>query len=354
MSRIEAVRNITNHTDKEGAPDLFSTLEDELSSALSLYWSTAGDILRGSGVDLLDPPDDFFSIDKNFFSALFIYSYKRADIPRSRRILYSAVNQCLRGMVTGCDNILDDEYKRTLATSLPKQGVRFRSIIDIMVSDRVLFQILLRKRKEEGFSYEQIISASASSLRALIKSGVQEASEEGGVDKILEPTEILRLVHHYKTGILFQSPWVVPSSIENFEKENVASIMDALYRIGMGCQIMDDMVDLPMDAQKKGHNYLISLIRHAPDFKEWDRFKALMASDTGLKVKFDLLHEFPRALQAAVKASRAYLEKGLKALFSDSHQGLVEPTMIFLSKKIGADRFISECEGGGSSTCGSG
>ena len=144
MNQIEPVKNITDHTDNGWAPDLFSALEDELSSALSLYWSTAGDILRDSGIELLEPPEDFFSIDKNFFSALFLYSYKRAGIPRPRRILYGAVNQCLRGMVTGCDNILDDEYKRTLATSLPKQGVRFRSIIDIMVSDCVLFEILLK------------------------------------------------------------------------------------------------------------------------------------------------------------------------------------------------------------------
>jgi hypothetical protein len=122
----------------------------------------------------------------------------------------------------------------------------------------------------------------------------------------------------------------------------------------MGCQIMDDMVDLPVDARKKGHNYLISLIYHAPDRREWAWFKALLASETGLEEKSDLLREFPRAQKTAVKASRAFLEKGLKALFSDHHQCFVEPTMIFLSKKIGADRFMSECEGGGSRTCGSG
>lgn len=342
MTLIEPVRDLAYQDNKGNGIGLFSSLEDELCSALTTYWSIAGDILRGSGVELLDPPPDFFSIDKNFFSALFLYSYMRADISRSRRILYGAVNQCLRGMVTGCDNILDDEYKCTLATSLPKQGIRFRSIIDIMVSDRVLFEILLRQAREEGLSYDQVISASAASLRALVKSGAQEASEEGGIDKILQPREILRSVHHYKTGVLFQCPWAVPSTIENIERERVVPIMDALYRIGMGCQIMDDMVDLSMDAEKKGHNYVISLIYHAHDHREWVWFKALSATATGSSQKSDLLQEFPKATQAAAKASRAYLEKGLKALFSPCDQCFVEPAIKFLSKKIGADRFMSD------------
>jgi len=107
--------------------DPFAKLEDELFAALSLYWSKADDILNGSGITLLGPGDDFFSLEKNFFSALFLYSYHRANISKQRRIFYSAINQCIRGLVTGCDNILDDEYKKTLETDLPQHGVKFRS-----------------------------------------------------------------------------------------------------------------------------------------------------------------------------------------------------------------------------------
>jgi hypothetical protein len=130
--------------DAAGTVFPFELLEDELSEALSLYWSTAEEILQKSGVKLLPPAADYFRLGENFFSALFLYSYHRAGIPRRRRILYAAVNQCLRGMVTGCDNILDDEYKKTLVTDLPQQAWQFRSVLDIMVSDRVLFKILLK------------------------------------------------------------------------------------------------------------------------------------------------------------------------------------------------------------------
>jgi len=70
MTINEQLRSIKNRSSNvlELAP--FSLLKDELSSALSLYGSTAARILRGSGVNLLDPPQDFFSLERIFFCAL--------------------------------------------------------------------------------------------------------------------------------------------------------------------------------------------------------------------------------------------------------------------------------------------
>lgn len=348
MEIIELRKNTEHHSKDVWETDPFAMLQDELTSALSMYWSTAAHILKGSGVNLLEPPHDLFSLSKNFFSALFLYSYHRARIPRRRRILYGAINQCLRGMVTGCDNVLDDEYKKTLETDLPAQGTRFRSIIDIMVSDRVLFEILLMSREKNHLTYEQVISSSAASLRALAKSGAQESSEEGGISMILKPEEILRSVHHYKTGILFQCPWAVPSVIEESEREDVSLLLEALYRIGIGCQIMDDMVDLSRDAQERRHNYVISLIYHDADCQEQTWLEALPVSNLSSEKKSALLLEFPRARAAATKAALGYLEKGLGALFAAPHQFLVEPSIMFISKRIGVDHLLWKAESCGS------
>lgn len=344
MNIVEQVRNIKHHSSNVSESDPFTMLEEELSSALSLYWSTADRILRGSGVNLLDSPDDFFALERNFFSAIFLYSYHRASIPRPRRIFYAAVNQCLRGMVTGCDNILDDEYKKTLETDLPVQGIRFRSVLDIMVSDRVLFEIILESCRSNDLTFEQAAAISSASLRALAKSGAQEASEERGVDNILEPAEVLRSVHHYKTGILFQCPWAVPSVLEGRESKIVSHLLNALYRIGMGCQIMDDMVDLLADAKNKRHNYVRSLIYHDSDKSERAWLEALLESNLRPKEKPIVLFEFPRAKKAATRTARNFLENGLSALLADRHQFMVEPTILFLSKRIGTDRFMSDCE----------
>jgi hypothetical protein len=319
-------------------------LRDELSSGLRLFWAKAATTLKGSGIRLLNPPDDFFSLDKNFFTALFLFSYHRAGIAKPRRIVYTAINQCLRGMVTGCDNLLDDEYKRTLETDLPAHATRFRSVLDIMVSDRVLFEILLDGFQDNEYSIPDVLAASIASLRALTQSGAQEASEEGGIHKILKPEKILRSIHHYKTGLLFQCPWAVPLIVENCGQEDISYLLKALYQIGMGCQIMDDMVDLPPDIRKKHHNYVASIIYHDSNHNEWNRLKSLMASNPRPKRDKDLLLELPHAKSMAVKSAKTFLVQGLSTLFDSTQQYLVAPSIEFLSKRIGAERMMSDTE----------
>lgn len=57
--------------DAAGTAFPFELLEDELSEALSLYWSTAEEILQKSGVKLFPPAADYFELGKNFFQFFF-------------------------------------------------------------------------------------------------------------------------------------------------------------------------------------------------------------------------------------------------------------------------------------------
>lgn len=50
------------------------------------------------------------------FSILFLSVYKALGIPQERRMMYGVINHCLRGLVTGTGNLLDNEYK---VSSLP-------------------------------------------------------------------------------------------------------------------------------------------------------------------------------------------------------------------------------------------
>ena len=256
-----------------GEPDALGLLGEELAEALSLYWNSAQEILTGSGITLLEKPKRFLKLENNFFSAIFLYSFHRAGIPRDRRVLYAAFNHCLRGMVTGCDNILDDEYKKTLETDLPAKATRFRSIIDIMASDRVLFSIAMAACARNELTQEQVLQASTASLHTLTASGIQEASEEQGIGSILTPEDILTNVHHYKTGLLFNCPWGIPSVLEQLNSDIVIPLQQALYSIGIGCQIMDDMVDLGRDTRRARHNYVTSLIYHGADRDLWGQLQ---------------------------------------------------------------------------------
>lgn len=312
--------------------DPLTMLEAELRTGLEQYWQIAGTIFQGSPVHLCPPAADTFSLKRNFFSALFLYSYYRAGIAGERRILYAAVNQCLRGMVTGCDNILDDEYKPTLETDLPARAHRFRSVLDIMVSDRILNELVLDYCQAHALPLVLVGKASTASLQALTRSGVQEAAEEGGVGERLPPREILEKIHHLKTGVLFQCPWAVPAILETALPPVAAVVQDALYRIGMGCQILDDMVDLPTDLREMRHNYVASVIYHQEPPASWQRLQALVP-ETGQTGGW--IAEFPGLAARMKNEARRFLDGGLGDLFAADHQFFVEPAAAFIAGRIG-------------------
>ena len=320
----------------------FHELVDELRSALSFYWTTATEVLQGSGIALLDPPAGYFALENNFFSALFLYSYHRLEIPGPRRVLYAAVNQCFRGMVTGCDNLLDDEYKRTLETDLPEKAWRFRSVLDIMVSEHVLFSLLVGASSRGDIPGERLLRAVHEALRALTRSGAQEAGEEGGTAEALLPETVLKAIHHYKTGILFQSPWAVPAVLEQTDAERTAAVLEGLYQIGMGCQILDDLVDLQRDVRQKRHNYAASLIYHHKGPDAWAGLRDMtIAADSAGAVQ-SLIRQFPDPIGMAVARCRRYLESGIHALLGDPPSELVQTVVFILARRIGADAYLAQ------------
>lgn len=282
---------------------VLSGLAAELEQGLRLYWQAAGRVLSDATLRLAAEPAGYYAAQANFFSALFLYSYWRGGVKPERRSLYVALNQCLRGMVTGCDNLLDDEYKPTLATDLPAGATRFRSIIDIMVSDRVLYELLAAA----GFTAAELLLAGRVSLATLAPSGAEEAREEGGLLSELGPQEVLTQVHHYKTGLLFQAPWALPALLEQLDSGLLQAQKQALYDIGLGCQILDDMVDLERD---QGHpNYLAALMR---------------------------VHSPAEARALAGARAQAYLSSGFAALLAPEHRDLQRPAIAFIIERIGA------------------
>jgi len=336
MAFFEKIEELKKDKNRPGHGDFMFLLEDEIREALELFWKTSSRILEGSGTRLLAPSDSYYNMKNNFFSGLFLYSYHRAGIPEGHRIMYAAINQCLRGIVTGCDNILDDEYKKTLDTDLPEGGTRFRSVLDIMVSDRVIFDILLNAMERESLSRDAVLKACDVSLHGLLRSGVQEATEESGITHILPPEEVLSSVHHYKTGLLFQAPWAVPRLLENVSTEFVNLMMQALYDIGMGCQILDDLADLPNDVRTHRHNYVLSLLYHGSEKSVRERLDSLLSSKAPVNYDADLLTEFPHIKAEASNKAFVFLDGGFKSLLDPMHHSLVKPGIRFVSQRIGA------------------
>lgn len=334
--------NISSFWKTFPALEIFAELHGELKTALYEYWNIAEKIVTTENIKLRKPPEDYVSIERNFFSLLFLYSYYRAGISPEKRKFYGVINHCIRGMVTGCDNLLDDEYKKTLDTSLPENGFRFRSVLDIMASDRILFEFLCNQYQAGKLSMDAVKLSSSLTLKCLLQSGAQEASEEQGVSSFLRPENVLSDVHHYKTGVLFQSPWAVPALLEPVDESMQKTLLTALYNIGIGCQILDDMVDLQSDICLKKNNYVASVIVHLTPDGNPNRLRN--KAQQGKLKDSSFLSGFPIGQKIASVSALEYLNKGFDVLFAAEHAMAKDIAITFVVNRIGAGPFlVPEC-----------
>jgi len=213
---------------------------------------------------------------KNFFSILFLSIYRAIGITPERRLLYGCLNHCLRGIVTGADNLLDDEYKEMLPLAFPAEATRFKSVMHILLFDRFLFK--LGKEMKEAAILTDVEQLQDALFAAIVPIGAEEASEEGGIRKILPPAEILSSVHMYKGGKLLCLAFVAPLLLETASRITLQKAEQGIYSIGLALQIIDDLTDFYEDIAASNHNYLISSIAHKGTRQEKDTLKKALTA----------------------------------------------------------------------------
>ena len=215
----------------------------------------------GFDVRLGRVPTAFFTLRKNLFSTLFYSIYLALEIPKPRRLLYGTINHLFRIWVTSADNLLDDEDKCVLPLVMPGTSRVMREVVAIMAADRVLWSVLREAVSSRTITYDQADALAAQSLRCLLPSAAQEASEEGGVLTRPAPEYVLDILHELKTGLLFTLPFLGVDLIESqVAPERVARLKRALMLFGGGCQILDDVRDLGRDFVERRHNYVLSVL----------------------------------------------------------------------------------------------
>ncbi|MGZ4928860.1 MAG: hypothetical protein ACXV76_11415, partial [Halobacteriota archaeon] len=197
---------------------------------------------------------------KNFFSILFLSIYRALNIPCSRRIMYGIMNHSIRGIVTGTDNILDDEYKELLPLRFSKKATRFKSVMHILLFNLFLFRVLDEAVKDRLVTLEEKYLVQQKIFEAMALIGEEEATEEGGISSILPPAEILSSVHMYKGGNLLRLAFVAPRILEKEHSAELEQVDRGIYSIGMALQVIDDLTDFYSDIRRQNHNYLVSSI----------------------------------------------------------------------------------------------
>ncbi len=203
------------------------------------------------------------TMEHNLFSILFLTSSHSFVLSPGKKLFYARVNHCLRALVTGCDNLLDDEYKEVIPFALAGSGSRFRSVMTIMTADRIISDLAAAELAVGNLTLTQVKKLSQVVMTVLTPSGIEEHEEESLTElAIPTPEEIIEKVHHRKTGLLFRAPLDLIAGLEKGHNETTLKVAEGLRLFGLGCQMLDDRKDAALDLAAGGYNMIISYARY--------------------------------------------------------------------------------------------
>jgi len=212
---------------------------------------------------------DLVEMERNLFSILFITCTQPFALTPTKNLFYARINHCLRALVTGCDNLLDDEYKEVIPFALEGSGSKFRSVMTIMTADRLIADLAATEMANDNLSLNKFKELSRMVMTVLTPSGIEEHEEESLTElAIPTPEEIIEKVHHRKTGLLFRAPLDLIAGLENGHNKNTLKLTEGLRLFGLGCQLLDDLKDAGADLSERRYNAVISYARHGLEEQE--------------------------------------------------------------------------------------
>jgi hypothetical protein len=259
-----------------GQADAIGRVKQDLPAVLDAKY-----IDPGRPADRLQEAIGIEFVQEFFFLILFRSVLQTVGVTADDLRLCSELNFCIKGTITAADNLFDDQDKALLPLALG-QGSRFRSILQLLAFER-----LTRLALERGVRAGSLSQASAAQFQKELLSrmaaiGSLEGSEEGGVDGVIEPEQMIEQVHRVRGGALFELAFIAPRLLGTaVDAELLARAQRAISKLGTAFQIVDDLTDFEFDYNRGSHNLLVAQITHRGAAEERARLAALGAAPAG-------------------------------------------------------------------------
>ncbi|HSW31533.1 MAG TPA: class 1 isoprenoid biosynthesis enzyme [Longimicrobiales bacterium] len=246
--------------DVQGQADAVRTLYADLREVLGSEFRAAEPHVPDAAEALA--PAGLHFVQEYFFLILFRSIFASLGVGAERLRLYSELNFCIKGTITAADNLFDDQDKSLLPLA-PVSGARFRSILQLLAFERLLRRALDRGQHARLLDGAQRDAVLRGLLDRMASIGRLEGSEEGGVDEVPTPEEMVERVHRVRGGALFALAFAAPSVLEDGDTAvKFAAAEPAVARLGTAFQIVDDLTDFEFDLGRRSHNLLTSQAFH--------------------------------------------------------------------------------------------
>ncbi len=257
-------------------------------------------------------PEGLAFLQEYFFLILFRSLFESLGVEEERLAFYTELNFCIKGTITAADNIFDDQGKSLLPLK-EASGSRFLSILQLMSFERLIRRSCDRAVRAGVMAEGQTHAILRGLLNRMAGIGELEGSEEGGVDDIPTPAEMVSRVHEVRGGALFALAFVAPTILEEGETGRlVMEAEPAISRLGTAFQVVDDLTDFEFDLGRKSHNLLVSQIHHHGDEVEGNALDALWRGEPAAEGMVEGL--FRESAKAVLEMANVEAEGSLQRL----------------------------------------
>ncbi|MBP7654327.1 polyprenyl synthetase family protein [Candidatus Dependentiae bacterium] len=196
----------------------------------------------------------------NNMHSIFFYSiYESLGFTECERKFCGILNNCLRLIITGADNLLDGDDNHYLSYTKITKSKIMKSVFDLLLAEKIICSVLYNYSHTHNlFRHEKITEIQSEIFKQLTGSGINEAEETQLTQLNFSPEKIISSVHHYKSGKLFTLPFIAAKNIN--KNPNLLKTESAIYDFGIAVQLLDDISDIYEDFTEKKPNYILALM----------------------------------------------------------------------------------------------
>ena len=246
--------------DMEAQADAVRRVYDDLESVIGSDFRTEAPHVPTAAE--VATPDGLHFLQEYFFLILFRSIFGSLGVPAARLQTYTELNFCIKGTITAADNLFEDQAQSLLPLA-HHAGARFMSILQLMSFERLSRAVLDRAVASDVITPGDTIAIQRALMDRMAEIGVLEGSEEGGVNAIPTPSEMIEAVHRVRGGSLFALAFAAPSVLEaGALSDTMGEAEVAIARLGTAFQIVDDLTDFEFDVGRRSHNLLVAQIHH--------------------------------------------------------------------------------------------
>ena len=193
-------------------------------------------------------------LQRNFFSILMLLILETNKIENLRS--HGLIIHSIRNIITTTDNIIDIDNKGNLDI-IKLKNPTLKNVMSLLIAEEILNNELQLLERDQLNNFK-ISEVKTSLLKSIYEIAKGEEIRTIVDNNYMTYDEVISNVHMKIGGELLAISMLIPFLISG--NNDILNFKDALFKIGMSLQLLDDIVDLEEDIESNTQNAFLSYL----------------------------------------------------------------------------------------------